>query len=152
MTTGRHRVIQSGHNETSLRVLVVVPSAARAKHLVEMLNQAVCGSVRLSCADRLSVAMQWLHHETYDLALLDPVLPDARGVDPIGMLLEQQPTMPVLVIARSQADALKHNALHPGARAYLAGNSLDLETLRDSLVAAACLESRQSSRTGVDIV
>ena len=152
MTTGRHRLTHSVRPQNGLRVLIAVPSAATAKHLVELLNDAVRGSVSLHCADRLSVAMQRLHHETYDLALLDPALPDARGLDPVAMLMEQRPCMPILVIARTQDDAMKHNALHPGARAYLAGNSLDLDTLRDCLVAAACLESRQSSRTGVDIV
>lgn len=87
MTTGRRRAAVSGFSMTSPRVLVIMSNAAAANHLVELLNQALRGSVRLTCADRLSVAMQRLHDETFHLAFLDPALPDARGVEPVGMLL-----------------------------------------------------------------
>lgn len=60
--------------------------------------------------------------------------------------------MPILIVAGSQADAMTHIALHPGARAYLAGNTLELDTLREVLKTAACLEARQSSRTDVGVV
>ncbi len=152
MIAGKHGATDFDYDPKSLRVLLAVSCPSTARQLVALLNEIVGGGIRLCCADRLSVAMQRLHHQLFDVALLDPSLPDARGLDPVSMLLEQQPTMPVLVVASSETGALTHNALHPGAMAYLAGNDLDLDTLRSCLIAAACLEPRQSSRIGVDNV
>lgn len=79
---------------------------------------AVSGYDVLSARDGYE-AMEMIHAEEYDLALLDVVLPGANGFELLKRIREDRSTVPVLMLTAKGAEADKVKGLKLGADDYV---------------------------------
>lgn len=98
------------------RILVVEDDHAIRNGLADAL--AVSGYDVLSARDGYE-AMEMIHAEEYDLALLDVVLPGANGFELLKRIREDRSTVPVLMLTAKGAEADKVKGLKLGADDYL---------------------------------
>ena len=64
-------------------------------------------------------AVELLRRRPYDLVLLDEQMPGTRGLDALGEMREVAPTMPVVMVTKSEEDATLKEALGQNVRDYL---------------------------------
>lgn len=98
------------------RILVVEDDHAIRNGLADAL--AVSGYDVLSARDGYE-AMEMIHAEEYDLALLDVVLPGANGFELLKRIREDRSTVPVLMLTAKGAEADKVKGLKLGADDYV---------------------------------
>lgn len=98
------------------RILVVEDDHAIRNGLADAL--AVSGYGVLSAKDGYE-ALEMIHAEEYDLALLDVVLPGANGFDLLKRIREDRATVPVLMLTAKGAEADKVKGLKLGADDYV---------------------------------
>ena len=88
-----------------MRVLLVEDSAADARLVLEMTREDPASSVELVHATRLTDALRRLSFETFDAALLDLSLPDARGLEVVKRVQETATDLPIVVFSGQQDEA-----------------------------------------------
>ena len=98
------------------RILVVEDDHAIRNGLADAL--AVSGYDVLSARDGYE-AMEMIHAEEYDLALLDVVLPGANGFELLKRIREDRSTVPVLMLTARSEVSDKVQGLDCGADYYL---------------------------------
>ena len=98
------------------RILVVEDDHAIRNGLADAL--AVSGYDVLSARDGYE-AMEMIHAEEYDLALLDVVLPGANGFELLKRIREDRSTVPVLMLTARTDDSDRILGLEMGADDYL---------------------------------
>ncbi|MBD2109698.1 response regulator [Nodosilinea sp. FACHB-13] len=116
-----------------MRVLLIEDDLAEARFLQEVLKGAPRSRFQLSHAKRLGEAIAWLRQDGFDVALLDLTLPDSSGLDSLDVLLQEAPSLPVVVLTNTNDDALAVAAVRHGAQDYLMKRSLQQEVLVRSL-------------------
>ena len=114
-------------------VLLIEDNPGDARLLKEMLAEEPPAPFRLSCADRLSNAMELLSSQTVDLLLLDLSLPDSQGLDTFSKVYAHSPKVPIIVLTGNDDSALALAAVKAGAQDYLFKGRLDRELLVRSM-------------------
>ena len=99
------------------RILVVEDDHAIRNGLTDALT--VSGYDVLPVKDGYD-ALNVIHAEDYDLALLDVVLPGASGFDLLRLIREDRATVPILMLTAKGAEADKVRGLKLGADDYVA--------------------------------
>ena len=69
--------------------------------------------------DRLARARERLASERFDVVLLDPSLPDARGLEGVHVLCAAAPDVPIVVLIEQAEEHLAVAAVQAGAQDYL---------------------------------
>ncbi len=64
-------------------------------------------------------ALEMLRRQPYDLALLDEQMPGMRGLDAYRVMRELAPSMPVVMVTKSEEDATLREAIGANIRDYL---------------------------------
>lgn len=104
---------------TSTRVLLIEDSAADARLLQEFLRETLYDEFLLTHVERLGKALQQLQDNTYDVVLLDLTLPDSDGLSSLKTLLNQSPSVPIVVLTNTNNPELAVEAGAPrGARLF----------------------------------
>ncbi|MFR1320992.1 MAG: response regulator transcription factor [Akkermansia sp.] len=98
------------------RILVVEDDHAIRNGLTDALT--VSGYDVLPVKDGYD-ALNVIHAEDYDLALLDVVLPGASGFDLLRLIREDRATVPILMLTAKGAEADKVRGLKLGADDYV---------------------------------
>lgn len=88
-------------------------------------------------ATTLHAALEVLHHDAVDFAVVDLTLPDAAGLDVVRLVRKAAPTIPVVVQTGVDDVDTPIAALGLGAEDYLAKDSLTKEGLQRSVRYAA---------------
>lgn len=64
-------------------------------------------------------ALELLRRHTYDLVLLDEQMPGTRGLDAYRDIREISPTLPVVMVTKSEEDTTLKEAIGANIRDYL---------------------------------
>ncbi|MCH8011565.1 MAG: PAS domain S-box protein [Candidatus Marinimicrobia bacterium] len=109
-----------------IKILLVEDSPADARLLREMLADVTTAQFELTLVERLSDAVQRLSEESFDVVLLDMMLPDSAGLDILLRAQEVAPGLPMIVLTGTFEDeALAVKAVQEGAQDYLFKDQVD---------------------------
>ena len=115
------------------QVLLIEDNPGDARLLQEMLAEVPPAPFRLTCADRLSRAMEVLSSQKIELLLLDLSLPDSHGLETFAKVYAHSPKVPIIVLTGNDDTALALAAVKAGAQDYLFKGKLDRELLVRSM-------------------
>jgi two-component system, cell cycle sensor histidine kinase and response regulator CckA len=137
-------------NQT-IKILLVEDNPGDVLLLQETLSEITLVRFNLTNVDRLSAALQQLQTATFDVILLDLVLPDSAGLDSFTTIHQQVPQTPIVVLTGMNDETLALNAMQAGAQDYLvkgrvSSSDLLIRSIRYAIErkrAAAALQQRE---------
>src|SRR5258705_1964154 len=102
-----------------LRVLVIEDNLVDARLIQIMVSDAGGHAFEIERADRLSLGLQRLKSEKFDIVLLDLSLPDSHGLSTFARVHQEFPQIPIIVMSGLDDERVAVNAVHEGAQDYL---------------------------------
>ncbi len=108
------------------RMLLVEDNPGDARLVQEMLMRPDLEIVHVDC---LSSAIDALASAAFTLALVDPGLPDSRGLETIRAIQRAAPLMPLVVLSGHDDEVLALSAIQLGAQDYVVKGSLETSAL-----------------------
>lgn len=116
-----------------IRVLLVEDNPLHAHLLQAFLGQIVEQSFPVRRARSLNEAFKMVREESFDVVLLDLVLPESRGLGTFFRWRAQAPSVPVVVLTGLEDLELATQAVESGAEDYLLKNQINAALLSRSL-------------------
>jgi two-component system, cell cycle sensor histidine kinase and response regulator CckA len=113
----------------NIRVLLIEDNLAEARLLEEILKGNLLSQFSLVPVKRLGEAIDLLHSQCFDVALLDLTLPDSQGLASLDVLTRQSPGLPIVVLTNTNDDELALDAVRHGAQDYLVKRQVNLDIL-----------------------
>ena len=107
--------------------LVVENDPAMQERLRYVLGTLGCDDPQIAWADAASTGQQWIEKHNFGIALIDIGLPNGSGLELIGWLQANHPTIPAVAVSPRRSDANVFAALRAGAVSYLLKEQNDLE-------------------------
>jgi DNA-binding response OmpR family regulator len=101
-----------------VRALLVEDNPADAT-LTQCLLAESLGPIKTHCAERVSVALRCLEHETFDVVILDLLLPDSVGLGGLRRIVQTSPEVPVVILSGVDDEDVKAEAFCEGAQEFL---------------------------------
>ncbi len=118
-----------------MKILLIEDNPGDARLVQEALKEA--GShFTIGVADRLTVGLEFLRSQEFDVVLLDLSLPDSRGLETLTKVRTQSPSLPIVIMTGSGNEALGVQAVHLGAQDYLVKGQIGSGLLRRALLYA----------------
>lgn len=113
--------------DTAIRILLLEDNLADAKAIMRELNKWQRATpVQIEHVDRLSLALECLQKNEFDIVITDLQLPDSAELETVKRLLEQAPEIPVVVMTGNNAgEELALEAIRRGAQDYLFKDQLN---------------------------
>ncbi|MDY6939140.1 MAG: hybrid sensor histidine kinase/response regulator [Cyanobacteriota bacterium] len=119
--------------ENTVKILLIEDNLAEARLLDEVLKGFKLDRFRLTWVKRLQEALARLREEHFDIILLDLTLPDSQGLASLPLLMQQAPTLPIVVLTNTNDDALAIEAVRYGAQDFLVKRFVNVDVLVRSL-------------------
>ena len=111
----------------SQKVLVVEDELPMQARLLRILGTVGCAEHSVLCAASIAQARTLADGHALATALIDLGLPDGSGIDLIGWLHSNNPSLPILVVSAWTVEERIVDALRAGASGYLLKERDDLE-------------------------
>jgi signal transduction histidine kinase len=105
-----------------MRVLLVEDNEDDALLIRETLSET---TIEIECAERLSKALEQLAKARFDAVLLDLSLPDAHGLETLGRMRRDGPSVPIVVLSGLNSEEIAVKAVEAGAQDYLVKGQID---------------------------
>ncbi len=105
--------------QSDLKVLLVEDDREFADILRIRLSKETNPRLAITCLPTLQQAQQALTETTWDLILLDLMLPDSSGIQTFSALHSQARHVPIVIMSGLDNDALAIDAVREGAEDYL---------------------------------
>lgn len=120
-------------SKPGVSVLLVEDNAAEARLLQEVLKGTVLSRLHLVHVKRLGEAIAQIKADRFDIILLDLTLPDSTGLASLDLLIQEAPSLPIVVLTNTNDDELAVEAVRHGAQDYLVKRHLNQDILVRSL-------------------
>lgn len=118
-----------GEAGKSLKVLLVEDEPAHARLVRELLRESKDLNFVVEQAEKLSQALVYLSRGSYDVVLLDLMLPDEKGLTTLERIHARAPDTAVVVLTVIDDVELALGAVRRGAQDYLVKKRLDVDVL-----------------------
>jgi signal transduction histidine kinase len=105
-----------------MRVLLVEDNDDDALLIEETLSAT---AIAIERVERLSTALEKLAKGTFDAVLLDLSLPDAHGLETLGRMRRDGPSVPIIVLSGLNSEEVGVKAVEEGAQDYLIKGQTD---------------------------
>ncbi|MFT4633019.1 MAG: diguanylate cyclase (GGDEF)-like protein [Candidatus Azotimanducaceae bacterium] len=115
--------------DQSLRYLLVEDDPLDTEIISAMLHRGANRNLDLTTVTRFRHARTLLKETSFDAIILDLNLPDAYGTGSIAVLLEEFPTLPIVILTGTDDDATAIACLQMGAQDYISKNQVNAELL-----------------------
>jgi DNA-binding response OmpR family regulator len=102
----------------AVRALLVEDNPADAT-LTQCLLAESLGPVETHCAERVSSALRCLKDDTFDVVILDLLLPDSVGLGGLRRIVQTSPEVPVVILSGVDDEDVKAEAFCEGAQEFL---------------------------------
>jgi two-component system, cell cycle sensor histidine kinase and response regulator CckA len=102
-----------------IKILLVEDNPGDVLLLQETLSEITLVSFNLVHVERRSEAIKQLRTETFDVILLDLLLPDSAGLETFTAIHQQVPHTPIVVLTGMSDETLALSAMQAGAQDYL---------------------------------
>jgi diguanylate cyclase (GGDEF)-like protein len=113
----------------SLKYLLVEDDPLDTEIITAMLHRGASRPLDLSMATHFSTACTRLRVSSFDAIILDLNLPDGFGTRTIALLVEQFPTLPIVILTGTGDDDTAIACLQMGAQDYVSKNQVNAELL-----------------------
>lgn len=130
------RLLRRGCQLDSKKILLIESEEADAKIVMKFLLESNSPSFQVAHVKTLGEAIEKIRQESFEIVLMNLMLPDSGGVYGLTKLLERNSDLPVIVINGPNDDSLFENAIISGAQDYLSKGTIGTHSLRRSIVAA----------------
>lgn len=111
--------------DTALRVLLVEDDPDVPALVEAILERAEDGPYHLSTVPTLSEACDVLEGQRTDVVLVDLGLPDSAGVATVRQLVDQFPTLAIVVLSGAVEESIALESVRAGAQDYIPKQRLD---------------------------
>lgn len=128
--------------EEQIKILLIEDNPGHVRLIQEMLRKASTDQFKLESANQLSLGLERLKMDSFDVVLLDLGLPDSRGLDTLRKVHAQVPNIPVIVMTGLDDEAVGIKAVQEGAQDYLIKGQVEGNLLIRSIRYA--IERKQS--------
>jgi diguanylate cyclase (GGDEF)-like protein len=102
-----------------MRVLVVEDDAFQAMAIRELITTAAKSPVAVTLAGSIGAALELIEGSSFDIVLLDLMLPDSTGIEGLHRMVQVAPRLPVMVLTGFGREELVVGAFEHGAQDYL---------------------------------
>lgn len=116
-----------------MKILLIEDNPVHAKLVQKQLEDSARPQFDFMATDRLDKAVKILADHTFDVILLDLVLPDSAGLDTIRHLRKAETKTPVVVLTSIDDLATATRALEAGAQDYLVKKQFNKDSLIRSI-------------------
>jgi two-component system, cell cycle sensor histidine kinase and response regulator CckA len=118
-----------------IKILLVEDNPGDVLLLQETLSDITHFELELAHVDRLAKALDRLQSETFDVVLLDLLLPDSEGLETFIQIYDWVPLTPIVVLTGMADETLALRAMQAGAQDYLvkghmSGSELLMRSIR----------------------
>lgn len=114
-------------------MLLVEDNLIEARLLQELLKGTVLSHFQLVHVQRLQEAFEQLRTQSFAVALLDLTLPDSTGLGSLDALIQEMPSLPIVVLTNTNDEDLALEAVRHGAQDYILKRHINQELLVRSL-------------------
>ncbi len=127
---GEQAVLLPAHSSSSLfcgergdgiRVLLVDDEQHEVRLVHELLRDVGAGTFVLTSVGTLREAVEQLTQNRFDVALVNPALPDSTGTNTINRVLETDSSLPVIVLRSADSEDIAISIVRHGAQDFLKG-------------------------------
>jgi len=112
-----------------IKILLVEDNPGDFRLIREMLSEARNFPFNLKHTDRLSIGLEQLVIEDFDVILSDLSLPDSQGIDTFIKIHSQVPQVPIIMLTGFDDEELAVRAVREGAQDYLIKGRVDGDLL-----------------------
>ncbi|GAB1540452.1 hypothetical protein NUACC21_31210 [Scytonema sp. NUACC21] len=116
-----------------MKVLLVEDNPGDVRLLQEFLWEVPAVEFLLQQAQKLDEALKYLEEESFDVILLDLLLPDSEGLETFVKIHRQAPAIPVIVLTGFDDETVALNAMQQGAQDYLVKGQVNGDLLFRSM-------------------
>jgi diguanylate cyclase (GGDEF)-like protein/PAS domain S-box-containing protein len=116
----------------SQHILLIQNQAAAAQTLLDALTHCNDEAFEVEWVTLCSEGLQRL--DGIDAIVVDPDLPDSRGIDTFNRLFSAAPKIPILLLIDSEDESIGKLAVQGGAQDYLLKTALDAHSLSRTLM------------------
>ncbi len=120
-------------NATAIRVLLIEDNPVHARMISGLLESSHHPRFEVAKVETLREGVDLSHRATFDLALLDLMLPDSEGLDTFLQFHSKGKRMPVVVLTALDDASTAARAVEAGAQDYLLKARLDRTVLLRSI-------------------
>jgi signal transduction histidine kinase len=128
--------MRRGTGSQPINVLLIEDNPDDAFLFRESLGRYNSTPFKIEHADRLSLGMERIGHDSFDVAVLDLSLPDSDGIDTLRQFLSIAPNRPTVVLTGLEDAETGARAIAAGAQDYLFKGRLDGDVLARTLLFA----------------
>lgn len=121
------------NQKSSLNTLLVEDNLGDAFLIKRLLEFESVFGFHVTHSTRLSLAIEQLNQENFDVILLDLGLPDSQGFETISQMIEVSPNIPIIVLTGKNDEDFSVEVVQKGAQDYLVKNELSAEVLIRSI-------------------
>jgi DNA-binding NarL/FixJ family response regulator len=121
-----------------IRALVVEDNPGDATLTRYYLAESLGPKVETSCVKWLRDAVHSLRCETFDVVILDLVLPDADGLEGLRQIIAVVPQVPVVILSGLEDEQIAREALDEGAQEFLVKGSARYAEVGRAVEQAIC--------------
>lgn len=114
-------------------ILLVEDNQGDAELIRELLNDCERITYKITHAETLSSALQYLSNQTFHAVLLDLGLTDSQGLATLQSLGSYRKQIPITVITGLNDERIGEQAIEMGAQSYIEKNNLDSRHLSTSI-------------------
>lgn len=115
------------------QVLLVEDNYGDVRLLRELLSDVTSTQFRLLHVQQLDEALKCLEQESFDVILLDLVLPDSQGIETFVKIHRQASAIPIIVFTGFDDETLAIRAMQEGAQDYLVKGQVNGDLLTRSM-------------------
>jgi hypothetical protein len=116
-----------------MKILLVEDNPGDVRLLQEFLWDVTSVKLQLKQAQELEEALNFLEKESFDVILLDLLLPDSEGLETFLKIHHQAPAIPIIVLTGFDDDTLATRAMQEGAQDYLVKGQVNGDLLVRSM-------------------
>lgn len=120
-------------NSEKLDILMIEDNQGDARLIQENITESFGTSAEIKRIGTLGDGLRSLAEKQYSVVLLDLTLPDSSGLDTIHRIIDQNPSVPVVVLTGFDDDETGMNAVKEGAQDYLVKNNITPVSLRRAI-------------------
>jgi PAS domain S-box-containing protein len=106
-------------DDPRIQILLIEDNLEDAHVMEEALTAEKGMLTAVTHVERLADGLKHLEQSEFDLVLLDLLLPDSQGLEPVVKVHTRAPKVPIVVLTSSDDDAMAVQALERGAQDYL---------------------------------
>ncbi len=112
-------------SDEPVKILLVDDNPHDARLIKEMLSEVETLNFTIQYAERLEDALMSVAKNSFDVVLLDLMLPDSQGLDTFLRMYEKAPWLPTVVLTGLSDETMAANAVREGAQDYLVKGQVD---------------------------